>query len=43
MQRKKSLLEWWQLISKKRCDRCAHSKEYGYNEALKEFYNKHEF
>jgi hypothetical protein len=43
MQRKKSLLEWWRLISEKRCDCCAHSQEYGYNEALKAFYNKHEF
>jgi hypothetical protein len=35
MQRKTSLLEWWQLISEKRCDRYAHSQEDDYNEALK--------
>ena len=34
---KTSLLEWWQLISKKRCDSYAHSQEYGYNEALEAF------
>jgi hypothetical protein len=27
MQRKTSLLEWWRLISEKRCDGCAHSQE----------------
>jgi hypothetical protein len=34
---KTSLLEWWQLISEKRCDDYAHSQEDEYNEALKEF------
>jgi hypothetical protein len=42
MQRKISLLEWWQLISKNRCDGYAHSQEDDYNEALKAFYNKKE-
>jgi hypothetical protein len=42
MQWKTSLLEWWRLISEKRCDGCAHSQEDGYNEALKAFYNKQE-
>jgi hypothetical protein len=37
MQRKTSLLEWWHLISEKSCDKCAHSQEDHYNEALKEF------
>jgi hypothetical protein len=37
MQRKTSLLEWWQLISEKRCDGYAHSQKYGYNEAMKAF------
>jgi hypothetical protein len=37
MQQKTSLLEWWRLISEKRCDDCAHSQEDGYNEALKAF------
>jgi len=37
MQWKKILLEWWRLISEKRCDVCAHSQEDDYNEALKEF------
>jgi hypothetical protein len=37
MQRKTSLLEWWRLISEKRCDDCTHSLEDDYNEALKEF------
>jgi hypothetical protein len=37
MQRKTSLLEWWQLIFEKRCDECAHSLEDDYNEALKAF------
>jgi hypothetical protein len=36
------LLEWWQLISEKRCDSCAHWQEDNYNEALKAFYNKQE-
>jgi hypothetical protein len=31
------LLEWWQLISEKRCDGYTHSQEDEYNEALKEF------
>jgi hypothetical protein len=35
---KTSLLEWWQLISEKRCDGYAHSQEDEYNEALKEFF-----
>jgi hypothetical protein len=38
MQRKTSLLEWWRLISEKRCDGCAHSQEDDYNEALKAFF-----
>jgi hypothetical protein len=37
MQWKTGLLEWWQLISEKRCDGCAHSQEDHYNEALKAF------
>jgi hypothetical protein len=37
MQRKTSLLEWWRLISEKRCEVCAHSQEDDYNEALKAF------
>ena len=37
MQTETSLLEWWQLISEKRCDNYAHSQEYEYNEAPKEF------
>ena len=28
-------LEWWQLISEKRCDGYSHSQEDDYNEALK--------
>jgi hypothetical protein len=39
---KTSLLEWWRLIFEKRCDGCAHSQDYRYNEALKAFYNKQE-
>jgi hypothetical protein len=35
-----SLLEWWRLISKKRCESCAHSQEDDYNEALKAFLQK---
>jgi hypothetical protein len=31
------LLEWWQLISEKRCDGYSHSQEDDYNEALKAF------
>jgi hypothetical protein len=42
MQWKTSLLEWWQLISEKRCDDCTHLLEDGYNEVLKAFYNKQE-
>jgi hypothetical protein len=34
---KTSLLEWWQLISEKRCDGYAHSQEDEYNEAPKSF------
>jgi hypothetical protein len=34
---KTSLLEWWWLISEKRCDGCAHSQEDEYNEAPKSF------
>ena len=30
-------LEWWWLISEKRCDKCAHLKEDEYNEAPKVF------
>jgi len=37
MQQKTSLLEWWWLISEKRCDGCAHSQEDDYNDALKAF------
>jgi hypothetical protein len=37
MQRKQACLEWWWLISEKRCDGSAHSQEEGYNEALKAF------
>jgi hypothetical protein len=37
MQWKTSLLEWWRVISEKRCDDCAHSQEDDYNEALKDF------
>jgi hypothetical protein len=37
MQWKTSLLEWWWLISEKRCDGFAHSQEHQYNEALKAF------
>jgi hypothetical protein len=37
MQWKKSFLEWWKLISGKRCDNYAHSQEDDYNEALKVF------
>jgi hypothetical protein len=42
MQWKTSLLEWWWLISEKRCDGYANSQKDGYNEALKAFYNKQE-
>jgi hypothetical protein len=34
---KTSLLEWWKLISEKRCDGYAHSQEAEYNETMKEF------
>jgi hypothetical protein len=37
MQQKTSLLEWWRLISEKRCDDNSHSQEDDYNEALKAF------
>jgi hypothetical protein len=37
MERKTSLLEWWGIISKERCDNYAHSQEDNYNEALKVF------
>jgi hypothetical protein len=37
MQTEKSLIEWWQLISEKKCDRYTHSQEDEYNEALKAF------
>jgi hypothetical protein len=37
MQWKTSLLEWWWLISEKRCDGCTHSQEDDYNEDLKAF------
>jgi hypothetical protein len=37
MQRKTNLLEWWWLLSEKRCDDYAHSPEDGYNETLKNF------
>jgi hypothetical protein len=33
----KDSLEWWQLISEKRCDGYSHSQEDGYNEARKAF------
>jgi hypothetical protein len=32
-----NFLEWWQLISEKRCDNYDHSKEDEYNEAPNEF------
>jgi hypothetical protein len=35
--RVKDSLEWWQLISEKRCDGYSHSQEDDYNEDLKEF------
>jgi hypothetical protein len=38
MKTKTSLLEWWQLISEKRCDGYAHSQEDEYNEAQKAFF-----
>jgi hypothetical protein len=37
MQQKTSLLEWWRLISAKKCDGCANSLEDHYNEDLKAF------
>ena len=40
MQWKTNLLEWWPLISEKRCDSCTHLQEDDYNEALKEFLQK---
>jgi len=33
----KDSLEWWQLISEKRCDGYSHSQEGDYNEARKAF------
>jgi len=30
-------LEWWHIISEKRCDNYAHSQEDEHNEALKDF------
>ena len=38
MQTETRLLEWWHLISEKRCDDYAHSQEYDYNESLKAFF-----
>jgi hypothetical protein len=35
--RVKDALEWWKLISEKRCDGYSHSQEDDYNEALKAF------
>ena len=35
--RVKDSLEWWQLISEKRCDDYSHLQEDDYNEALKVF------
>jgi len=37
MQTETSFLEWWHLMSEKRCDDYAHSHEDEYNEALKAF------
>jgi hypothetical protein len=37
MQWKTSLLEWWRLISEKRCDSYVHSQEDDYNESLNAF------
>jgi hypothetical protein len=37
MQAETSLLEWWQLISEKRCDGYTHSQEDEYNEVTKSF------
>jgi hypothetical protein len=34
----KDSLEWWQLISEKRCDGYSHLQEDGYNEALEAFF-----
>jgi hypothetical protein len=34
---KTSFLEWWQLISEKRCGDYAHSQEDEYNEDIKAF------
>ena len=34
----KDSLEWWHLISDKRCDGYSHSQEDGYNEARKAFF-----
>ena len=35
-----NLLEWWHLISEKRCDSYLHSQEDDYNEPLKAFFQK---
>jgi hypothetical protein len=35
---KTSLLEWWQLISEKRCEDYAHLQEDDYNEDLNAFF-----
>jgi len=35
MQTETSLLEWWKIISEKRCDDYTHSQEDRYNEAPK--------
>jgi hypothetical protein len=37
---KTSLLEWWQLISNKRCDSYAHLLKDYYNEAMNTFLQK---
>ena len=37
IQSEMNLLEWWQVISEKRCDDYAHLQEDGYNEALQSF------
>jgi hypothetical protein len=34
----KDSLEWWQLISEKRCDGYSHSQEDDYNEDLKDLF-----
>jgi hypothetical protein len=37
MQTETNMLEWLQLLSRKRCDDYAHSQEVGYNESPKAF------